>query len=295
MASKRRVVSESDSDTGLNDEPPDSRDNSKRLRVVGECHPCASRNFCSITSEPSYVVRRSSRAGKGTGGWMNQMQGLEEIQVAGRPRFKRLVDLDVATEDHEVNPMAPTNESQQSNSRPRPRPRLKSNHAGDAQQSTQIQPESSESSLGRPSFALAAPGQQFGFRLPNTDTLGSRQQSGKFSDASLATSSRSASLFGGIVSNASTAPTSRAASVCSSTGQHGEDSFSRRRSSHLQRLAAASQAGLEAPTRISKAVGGLCVCTVSSTEHTVQGGSRVEGSNHISRTSCILTVLCKCS
>lgn len=202
-------------------------------------------NPCSKCLEVE--VRRSSRNGRGTGGRMIQMQNLERLQVGpGKRKSRRLTALDDSTKNLEVNPMAPTSSTElQPNSRPRPRPRLKSKQI-DSQGAPASRP-SSESPPVRPSFTLAAPGQQFGFRMPD-----SQGHSPALSNSSLPHSSHASTVFSGAgVSRTSTAPTSRTPSVCYSSHSVEEDP-SRRRSSHLLKLA--SQSGIEAPTRVSRAV-----------------------------------------
>ncbi|KAG9310022.1 hypothetical protein JVU11DRAFT_10059 [Chiua virens] len=131
---------------------------------------------------------------------------------------------------------------------------LKSKQA-DLQETLASQP-SQESPPVQPSFTLAMPGQQFGFRVPdsNTDHFGSREHFPALSNPSQPHSSCSSSLFSGAgPSHTSTAPTSRTPSICHSS--HGvEEGLSRRRSSHLYKLTLTSQSGIKAPTQISRAV-----------------------------------------
>lgn len=189
------------------------------------------------------------RNGKGTGGRVAQMENLERIQVVGRKRLKSkgLTDLDAATEDLEVNPMAPGSSiDSQWTATSRPRPRLRPDQAAALLQS-------SSQPINRPSFTVAAPGQQFGFRMPNPDHRDSRLGSPYPSNPSLPASSRASSIFSGGGHSTSTVPTSRAPSACSSSGQGSQENF-RRRSSHLQKLALASQSVTEVPnTRMSHA------------------------------------------
>lgn len=161
---------------------------------------------------------------------------------------KREVDLEDATQHEEVNPMAPnsgTTESQP-DSRQRSQLRLKAKHKDT--------PQLGSPATKRPSFTVAAPGQQFGFRIPSTDRYDAED-----ADPSSGSSTRPGSVFSGGVPRTSTAPTSRAASVCSS-GLNGQEDTSRRRSSHLQMLALASQSGLGAPTRLSRVSSSIKAC-----------------------------------
>lgn len=177
------------------------------------------------------------------------MENFERTQVVGRKRMKSkgLADLDAATEDLEVNPMAPSlGTESQGISTTRPRPRLRTSQAA-ALVSSSAKP-SGESPIIRPSFTVATPGQQFGFRMPNPDHHNSQVDSPNFSNPSLPPSSRASSIFSGGSRRTSTVPTSRAPSICSGSGQGPQESFSRRRSSQLQMLALA-----EAPPRTSRA------------------------------------------
>ncbi|KAF8548218.1 hypothetical protein OG21DRAFT_1489571 [Imleria badia] len=98
------------------------------------------------------------------------------------------------------------------------------------------------------SFSFAAPGQQFGFRLPD---VGSQHDVDSSSTSSELGSSYKGSVFSA-GSHASTAPTSRANSVCSFQGEQDTLWHAHNHSSHLKRLALASQSGVEAPRHISQ-------------------------------------------
>ena len=181
------------------------------------------------------------------------MRSIEQAQTGVLRRPKRLTDLDFATQGEEVNPMAPSYSEQESGSRiienrpsGKPRPRLRGGP---------LSATPSQFAPAQPIFSLAAPGQQFGFQLP-----GSRGQveSSHGSVDSLLSSSRVSTTFSN-ASRPSTAPTSRVPSVCPSS--QGDTDFSQQPhtygfSSHLKRLASASQHGVETPTRISQASSG---------------------------------------
>ena len=112
----------------------------------------------------------------------------------------------------------------------------------------------------QPIFSLATPGQQFGFKLPESGQVSRGQvESSCGSLNSLMSSSRISTTFTN-ASHPSTAPTSCAASICpSSQGdldvrqQPHAYSFS----SHLKKLASASQSGVEAPARNSWVSSGM--------------------------------------
>ena len=216
---------------------------------------------CSIylIAEGNAAVRRSSRSGKGTGGQIAQMRSIEEVQTGSSRRPKRLTDLDFATQGEEVNPMAPSHLGQEPGSQivenrqsGRPRPRLR--HGPLNATASQIAPSA------QPIFSLATPGQQFGFKLPgNCQVSRGQMESNCGSSDSLLSSSRASTTFTN-ASLPSTAPTSRAASVClSSQGdpdvrqQPHAYSFS----SHLKKLASASQSSIEAPARNSRVSSGM--------------------------------------
>lgn len=226
-------------------ESPVSASRHSRIDVEEPGIPSTLRSAQSSCSRPSSEspVRRSSRNGRGIGGRIAQMQNLERIQAVGRPRSKRQIELDALTIDQEVNPMAPTPRiNLEPHTIPCPRPR----------QSKPKSPQepsapSNETSVVRPTFALAEPGRQFGFKLPGS-RFSPEDHSQGVTDPSPPPTSRASSTFSRRVSRTSTAPTSP--SICSST-QDGQG-LQRRRSSHLQRLALASQVGLEAPPRKSR-------------------------------------------
>jgi hypothetical protein len=173
------------------------------------------------------------------------MSNLEQLQTAVAPRSKRLSDLDAATAGDELNPMAPSQPpTAQAPSSTRPKPRLKTKTGG-------LALGAPLPSTIQPSFSLAAPGGHFGFRLPASD-VGSQHDLDLSSISSGPQSSREGSNFSA-VSRASTAPTSRANLVCSlSQGNHDAVRHTPSHSSHLKRLAHASQSGVEAPCRISR-------------------------------------------
>ncbi|KAI9569835.1 hypothetical protein HD554DRAFT_2037833 [Boletus coccyginus] len=122
-------------------------------------------------------VRQSSRNGRGSGGRIAQMRNLEEMQFASAvSKSKHVTYLEVATRGQEVNPMAPTSAPQSSEidaSRPRPRPRLKTKY----RHTMSTQPSGHDGKSVQPSFALAAPSDQFGFKLPNTSQFESSAHS----------------------------------------------------------------------------------------------------------------------
>lgn len=199
-------------------------------------------------------VQRSSRNGRGSGGRIAQMRNLEEMQFASAvPKSKHVAYLEVATRGQEVNPMAPTSAPQSSEigaSRPRPRPRLKTKY----RHTMSTQPSGHDGKSVQPSFALAAPSDQFGFKLPNTSQFESSAHSSGppgLSSQSVAPSSRASSIFSEGLSHASTPPTSRAASICSSA-RSGLVDVSSGHSSHLRLLALGSQSGMEAPAQVSR-------------------------------------------
>ena len=204
------------------------------------------------------VVRQSSRSGKGIGGQIAQMRSIEQAQTGAPRRPRRLTDLDSATQGEEVNPMAPSHLEQESGSQTienphsgRPRPRLRRGPLSAA--ASQIAPPAPS-----PIFSLATPGQQFGFKLPGTGQVASSQVKSSGSVDSLYSSSRASTTFSN-ASRPSTAPTSRVPSVCPSS--QGDTDFSQQPhtygfSSHLKRLASASQHGVKTPTRISRASSG---------------------------------------
>ncbi|KAI6000636.1 hypothetical protein EDD15DRAFT_2362122 [Pisolithus albus] len=209
------------------------------------------------TSEMRGAVRRSSRSGKGTGGQLVHMKNLERVQTAAAPRPKRLRDLDAATEGDGVNPMAPSPPPPTPRAIPnksRPKPRLKTKTGGPMAARLDLSPPSNI----QPSFGMAAPNHQFGFRLPAAGEVNSIINCGSQRDVSSPSmssgppSSCASSIFSADASRASTAPTSRASSVCSlSRGNQENHQRAHGHSSLLKRLALASQSGIEAPHRIS--------------------------------------------
>jgi len=133
----------------------------------------------------------------------------------------------------------------------RPQPRLR-----------RVPPSATASQVtlsAQPTFSLAAPGQQFSFRLPGTGQVSRGQvESSCGSTVSQLSSSCVSTTFSN-ASRPSTAPTSRAASVCPSS--HGDPDIGQQPhayglSSHLKRLASASQSGSEAPAQISRVSSG---------------------------------------
>ncbi|KAI5982361.1 hypothetical protein EDD15DRAFT_2377861 [Pisolithus albus] len=210
------------------------------------------------TSEMRGAVRCSSRSGKGTGGQLVHMKNLERVQTAAAPRPKCLHDLDAATEGDGVNPMAPSPPPPTPRAIPnksRPKPRLKTKTGGPMAARLDLSPPSNI----QPSFGMAAPNHQFGFRLPaagEVNTIINRGSQHDVSSPSMSSgppSSRASSIFSADASWASTAPTSRASSVCSlSRGNQENHQRAHGHSSLLKRLALASQSGIEAPHRISR-------------------------------------------
>ncbi|KAI5984513.1 hypothetical protein EDD15DRAFT_2375175 [Pisolithus albus] len=210
------------------------------------------------TSEMRGAVRRSSRSGKGTGGQLVHMKNLERVQTAAAPRPKRLRDLDAATEGDGVNPMAPSLPPPTPRAIPnksRPKPRLKTKTGGPMAARLDLSPPSNI----QPSFGMAVPNHQFGFRLPAAGEVNSIINRGSQRDVSSPSmssgppSSCASSIFSADASQASTAPTSRASSVCSlSRGNQENHQRAHGHSSLLKRLALASQSGIEAPHRISR-------------------------------------------
>ena len=99
--------------------------------------------------------------------------------------------------------------------------RVGSHNAGIVALQTHVNPGSVHSSP-QPTFSLAAPGQQFGFRVPGTalqtevPTRTCFSGASSHSDSSGPPSSRTSLFSSGSGGGASTAPTSRAPSVCSS-------------------------------------------------------------------------------
>ncbi|KAI5997056.1 hypothetical protein EDD15DRAFT_2194735 [Pisolithus albus] len=214
--------------------------------------------FRTGTSEMRGAVRRSSRSGKGTGGQLVHMKNLERVQTAAAPRPKHLHDLDAATEGDGVNPMAPSPPPPTPRAIPnksRPKPRLKTKTGGPMAARLDLSPPSNI----QPSFGMAAPNHQFGFRLPAAGEVNSIINRGSQHDVSSPSmssgppSSCASSIFSADASRASTAPTSRASSVCSlSRGNQENHQRAHGHSSLLKRLALASQSGIEAPHHISR-------------------------------------------
>ncbi|KAF8130103.1 hypothetical protein EV363DRAFT_1450562 [Boletus edulis] len=208
---KRKIIYESEDD--------DNEDRSKKSRTAPEKE-----------QQTSIGARRSECSGRGSGGRLAQMKQFKQKQTE---RLKRPSKIDIATQDEDINPMAPA--SQHIGSRKKT---SASNGAAIGIASRTLDEPNPQATLQslRPEFSLATPGQQFGFRLPATasqmesDTrapsrahfpgLGVSSQSSSTSSAP--PSSRSASLFlGQSLGGTSTAPTSRAPSVSSSAcGRH---------------------------------------------------------------------------
>lgn len=142
------------------------------------------------------------------------MLELERIQTEHSAQPLRL---DVATWGEDVNPMAP---SAQDVSLCKSRGKSKV-----VATLTEVHGPPPAPSLSQPVFSMAAPGQQFGFRLPESGPQSQALSWNCFSAINSATSSQtsmpSALLFSGrSLSGQSTAPTSSASSVCSSTGRY---------------------------------------------------------------------------
>lgn len=162
------------------------------------------------------------------------MKQFERVQTEGSKRVSRI---DIATQEEEVNPMAPSfQDVGQSSSRTR---------RDDSDEVGASQPRRPTQSSLQPEFVRAAPGQQFGFKLPDavpqtdsdirapTRTRLSTLSSQPSAKASGPPSSRSTSLFpGGSLGTHSTAVTSCPPSACSSTG---ERRLVRQRDPHSQR------------------------------------------------------------
>ena len=130
------------------------------------------------------------------------MRNLEQLQVtSGGPKSKRMAKLDAATEDQEVNPMVPGPDPQSLGiSMPRPQPRLVS-------KLSEFSVQYGESPAIQPSFSLAAPGQQFSFRLPNTshfEASEERSMSSSLSHWSTPLSTHASSNFSRCSSHVST-------------------------------------------------------------------------------------------
>ena len=112
----------------------------------------------------------------------------------------------------------------------------------------------------QPIFSLATPGQQFGFKLPGTGQVSRGQmESSCGSLDSLLSSSHASTTFTN-ASRPSTTPTSHVASICPSS--QGDPDIHQQPhaysfSSHLKKLALASQSGIEAPARNSRVSSGM--------------------------------------
>ncbi|KAI6028250.1 hypothetical protein EDC04DRAFT_2899001 [Pisolithus marmoratus] len=203
------------------------------------------------------TVRHSSHGKKGTGGQLEHIRNLECMQTTAAPRPKHLCDLDAATEGDRVNPMAP--------SQPPPSPKVISNKS-------QLKPRLKTKTGGpitarsdsllpsniQPSFSMAVPNQQFGFRLPAVGEVNSNINHGSQHNVSMPLissgpqSSHASSICSADASWASTAPTSWASLVCSlSRGNQEDHQHVHGHSSHLKRLALASQSSIKAPHCIS--------------------------------------------
>ncbi|KAI5990603.1 hypothetical protein EDD15DRAFT_2369664 [Pisolithus albus] len=187
--------------------------------------------------------RRSSRAGRGGGGRLRQLHNIESIQTARhlRPSTR---NLDIATQDEPVNPMAP-------------------GYAEDEQES-QIPPWAVESTPPfaeqtpevQPSFKHSQPGQPFGFKLPSQASTGGTQSTRSYNSRS---SSGNPSMFSAPVSQGSSVVSSCPVSEC------GTDSACQRRDdwdgsqpalpkrlSQLCMLAMAEDHTLDVPQRNSR-------------------------------------------
>ena len=109
-------------------------------------------------------VQCSERSGKGNGGQLTQMKNLERMQTE---QSKWPSAIDIATQDKEVNPMAPS--SQDTSRSTSCKGRATSNGAEIGASLAHTQPVPLPPPL-RPEFTLAAPSQQFGFRLPGSES-----------------------------------------------------------------------------------------------------------------------------
>ncbi|KAI6001481.1 hypothetical protein EDD15DRAFT_2361905 [Pisolithus albus] len=242
MPPKRKIIYDNDSD----DHPGTISPNVSMRYTVPETgleEPTGNLG----TSEMRGAVRRSSHSGKGTGGQLVHMKNLERVQTTAAPRPKHLRDLDAATEGDGVNPMAPSPPPPTPRAIPnksRPKPRLKTKTGGPMAARLDLSPPSNI----QPSFGMAAPNHQFGFRLPAAGEVNSIINRGSQRDVSSPSmssgppSSCASSIFSADASRASTAPTSRASSVCSlSRGNQENHQRAHGHSSLLKRLALASQ------------------------------------------------------
>ncbi|KAF8124295.1 hypothetical protein EV363DRAFT_1454613 [Boletus edulis] len=208
---KHKIIYESEDD--------DNEDRSKKSRTAPE------------KEQPTSIgARRSECSGRGSGGRLAQMKQFKQKQTE---RLKRPSKIDIATQDEDINPMAPASQHIGSCKKT-----SASNGAAIGIASRTLDEPNPQATLQslRPEFSLATPGQQFGFRLPATasqmesDTrapscarfpgLGVSSQSSSTSSAPPL--SHSASLFSGqSLGGTLTAPTSRAPSVSSSAcGRH---------------------------------------------------------------------------
>ena len=110
--------------------------------------------------------------GRGTGGQLAQLKNIEQLQIIAATKSRHLTALDTATQGDEVNPMAPTVSqvpNLQTNIRLHPKPWLKSKVGG------QVSDPQSPSTTSL-TFKLAAPSQQFSFRLPDSALANTRNQ-----------------------------------------------------------------------------------------------------------------------
>ena len=137
------------------------------------------------------------------------MRALEQIQTECSVRASQM---DLVMQGEDINPMAPNSEDTSG-----------SNMAATITSSQRHEPPASLAP-SQPVFSRAAPGKQFGFRVPDPNPPASTQApphkhfSPTCSTTSSQTSTSPASLFSGRSSSgASTALTSRTSSVCSST------------------------------------------------------------------------------
>ncbi|KAI6037193.1 hypothetical protein PISMIDRAFT_14781 [Pisolithus microcarpus 441] len=119
---------------------------------------------------PSDQTRRSSRANKGSGGQITQLQNIERIQTQA---IARVLPMDVATANEPHNPLAPPSDKQlpqqktrPSNSRAEEKARLILVIPSDAPVHA---PTTSVggNTLPRPTCQVPIPGSRYGFRLPS--------------------------------------------------------------------------------------------------------------------------------
>ena len=99
-------------------------------------------------------LRCSSHSSKGSGGQLQQLHHLEHVQLA-KHSWLSARELEVATQEQGVNPMAPSYEPPQEDE--------------DEDEESQVPPwvvSSVPATQAKPSFIHGQPGDQFGFRLP---------------------------------------------------------------------------------------------------------------------------------